>query len=359
VTPRGRESARLTDHRRHRGPVMLGFVVILVVIALLGVWGWNHFVGNKSSGNALAGGPRTVVVPEGATADQVAHLLEEARVISSATAFLVRLKVAGGAETIKPGSYTFQSGEQFDAIVARLKQGGVPLTTRVAIPEGLSIGQTARRVAEESSVPASSYVALAHQTTRFSVPKLKGQPAHPKDFEGYLFPSTYELGPKEGGEQLIEQQLRTFDTKTASVPWDNAKTLGITPYQALIVASLIEKEARVPEERVKIAAVIYNRLRRNMSLGIDATVRFALDKWTGSLTKSDLDVDSPYNTRKRKGLPPGPIASPGLAALRAALNPAKVDSLYYVLVDQQGHHFFTASYVDFLKAQAKIPASSR
>ena len=112
----------------------------------------------------------------------------------------------------------------------------------------------------------------------------------------------------------------------------------MTPYQVVIVASLIEKEVSVPEEGPKVAAVIYNRLAAKMSLGIDATVRYALKKWTGPLTKSDLEVDSPYNTRKVLGLPPSPIASPGLAALQAALHPAKTNDLYYVLQATTGQH---------------------
>ncbi|HZJ03096.1 MAG TPA: endolytic transglycosylase MltG, partial [Thermoleophilia bacterium] len=149
--------------------------------------------------------------------------------------------------------------------------------------------------------------------------------------------------------------LKTFSQKTAELPWENASELGVSPYQVVIIASLIEKEARIPEERAKVSAVIYNRLEEGMTLGIDATVRYAVKKWTGPLTRSDLAVDSPYNTRVETGLPPGPIASPGLAALEAALQPEEVDYLYYVLQDEAGHHFFTASYDEFLQAKENAP----
>ena len=121
------------------------------------------------------------------------------------------------------------------------------------------------------------------------------------------------------------------------------------------MASLIEKEVSVPEERAIVAAVIYNRLKEGMTLGIDATVRYALDKWTGDLTSQDLKVDSPYNTRVKKGLPPTPISNPRVESLEAALKPAEVDYLYYVLEDTEGHHFFTASYDKFLEAKANQP----
>jgi peptidoglycan lytic transglycosylase G len=149
---------------------------------------------------------------------------------------------------------------------------------------------------------------------------------------------------------LIARQLKAFEQSTVDLPWGNTKALGITAYQAVIVASLIEKEVSVPQERAKVAAVIYNRLHKKMSLGFDSTVRYALKKWTGPLTKSDLAVDSPYNTRKVLGLPPSPIASPGLAALQAALEPAKVDYLYFVLQATTKRLYFTNNYQDFLKA---------
>ena len=151
--------------------------------------------------------------------------------------------------------------------------------------------------------------------------------------------------------------MTEFDGQTTGLPWANAKDLGVTPYQIVIVASLIEKEVRVPEERAKVAAVIYNRLSEKMPLGIDASTRFAVNKWTGPLTKSDLEDDSPYNTRKAVGLPPGPIASPGLASLEAALEPAVVDYLYYVLQDDAGHHFFTKDYAGVPRSAEERPAT--
>jgi UPF0755 protein len=119
---------------------------------------------------------------------------------------------------------------------------------------------------------------------------------------------------------------------------------------------MIEKEAKIADERPKVAAVIYNRLKKSMTLGIDATIRYALNKWTGSLTNSDLAINSPFNTRTKKGIPPTPICNPGVAAIRAALEPANVNYLYYVLSDAQGHHFFTASYQEFLNAKNNEPA---
>jgi UPF0755 protein len=173
--------------------------------------------------------------------------------------------------------------------------------------------------------------------------------------EGLLYPSTYWLTDGDGATQLVGAQLAAFAQKTADLPWASAEALGLTPYEVVIVASLIEKEVSVAAERPIVAAVIYNRLKKGMTLGIDATVRYALDKWTGDLTSEDLEIDSPYNTRVKKGLPPTPIANPRVESLQAALEPADVAYLYYVLKDTQGNHFFTASYDEFLQAKADQP----
>jgi UPF0755 protein len=152
--------------------------------------------------------------------------------------------------------------------------------------------------------------------------------------------------------------VAAFDSVSnqAGLPDATAKLQGvagsrqITPYQALIVASLVEAEAKVPEDRAKIARVIYNRMAQGMTLGIDATVLYAIGERTDSLTNSQLQTDSPYNTRLKAGLPPTPINSPGQASIEAALNPAEGDWLYYVLTDTEGHHYFTDSYSDFQRA---------
>jgi UPF0755 protein len=196
---------------------------------------------------------------------------------------------------------------------------------------------------------------LAADPDRFLVPSLGGQTPDLATLEGFLFPETYFLSGEQGAEDLIREQLASFERAARSLDWSRAARLGVSPLQVVIIASLIEKEARIPEERALVAAVVYNRLKKDMSLGIDATTRYALKKWTEPLTASDLEIDSPYNTREKKGLPPGPIASPGLAALEAALAPEDVDYLYYVLQDDDGHHFFTASYEEFLQAKEQAP----
>lgn len=241
-------------------------------------------------------------------------------------------------------------------MIAELVKGPPRSTYKLTIPEGLSVDQVAERLRSERRLDADTYLESAEKPESFTLSTLGGKSLEVNSLEGLLFPNTYLLEDDTTTETLVQMQLDTFFDETADLPWASAEALGVTPYQAVIIASMIEKEARVPEERGKVSAVIYNRLKKEMPLGIDATTRYALKKWTEPLTKSDLEVDSPYNTRKVEGLPPGPIASPGLEAMRSALQPAAVDFLYYVLVDAEGHHFFTASYDEFLQAKENAPA---
>ncbi|MCL5943061.1 MAG: endolytic transglycosylase MltG [Actinobacteria bacterium] len=299
-----------------------------------------------------SGRVKRVQIPPRLTAEDVAKILEREGIIASASAFLVQARAQGADGELRPGTYEFRVGQDYAELIAALRRGGAPSTFKVTLPEGLSADQAAERLSADTPVRGAEYLELAGRPDKFVVPLVGGMTPRVEDLEGLLFPSTYFIPEDGGAADLIRLQLAAFAAKTADLPWRNAEALGVTPYQVVIVASLIEKEARIPEERARVAAVIYNRLKKGMPLGIDASVRFALKKWTGDLTKSDLEVDSPYNTRRYGGLPPGPIASPGLAALKAALEPEKVDFLYYVLIDAAGHHFFTSSYADFLKAKA-------
>jgi UPF0755 protein len=170
--------------------------------------------------------------------------------------------------------------------------------------------------------------------------------------EGFLFPSLYRFGASSTARDLIRLQLDEFRRQWKKVHLRDAT--GLTPYQVLIVASMVERETAAPEERQLVAAVIYNRLERGMPLAIDATIRYGLGvPGTRPLTKTQLASDSPYNTRRFKGLPPTPIGNPGLASLEAAASPAPVDYLYYVRMPDKRHHFFTADEQEFCQKAAE------
>jgi len=297
-----------------------------------------------------------VVISSGMTATQVGRVLEEEGVIESSSAFVDLVKSRGSEGKLRPGTYRFASDMELIEVVDALERGEGSSSFKLTIPEGLAVSQTAELLNEDGTIDGDEYADLAETPSEFVVPAVGGEVPDVTTLEGLLFPDTYFLLIGDGATELIGAQLAAFEEKTASLPWEKAEALGLTPYEVVIVASLIEKEASIAKERPLISAVIRNRLKENMTLGIDATVRYAVDKWTGPLTTEDLEVDSPYNTRVVKGLPPTPICSPGLDALRAALEPADVDYLYFVLKDTDGNHFFTADYEEFLRAKEDAPS---
>ena len=170
-----------------------------------------------------------------------------------------------------------------------------------------------------------------------------------RSLEGFLFPATYDFVRRTTSKQLVAAQLVAFRRAWKSVNMRYARSKNLTRFDVLIIASMVEKEAIAPDERPKIAAVIYNRLHRRMPLGIDATIRYALNvPGTEPLHESQLKNPTPYNTRLHAGLPPGPISNPGLASIQAAAHPARVNYLYFVRKPDKRHHFFTASYRVFV-----------
>jgi UPF0755 protein len=174
-----------------------------------------------------------------------------------------------------------------------------------------------------------------------------------RPLEGFLFPATYDFTVRTTSPQLVAAQLEAFRRNWAKVDLRYARSKNLTPYDVLIIASMVEKETLSPEERQLVAAVIYNRLHKRMALGIDATLRYGLHiPPTESIRESQLHSSSPYNTRNRPGLTPTPIANPGLASLQAAAHPAKVNYLYFVRKPDKKHHFFTASFSEFERYKA-------
>ncbi|HET7571365.1 MAG TPA: endolytic transglycosylase MltG [Gaiellaceae bacterium] len=229
-----------------------------------------------------------------------------------------------------------------------------PKPFRVVFPEGFTREQMADRVAAVAKIAAGEHRGKPHisKPTYLAAAgprKVPGFGARKLPLEGFLFPATYDFLAKTTSKQLVAAQLEAFERNWATLDLAYARSKNLTPYDVLIIASMVEREAQVPSERAKIAAVIYNRLHAQMPLGIDATIRYGLHvPPTEPLHQSQLQSDNPYNTRNRTGLPPTPIANPGLAALEAAAKPAKVDYLYFVRKPDHRHHYFTNDYDDFV-----------
>jgi YceG-like family len=232
----------------------------------------------------------------------------------------------------------------------RPKVPPLPVIVKVVIPEGYTRTQIAELAHADGL--RGSYLAASKRSAELD-PRRYRAPAATSSLEGFLFPATYEMDPAAPAARLVSEQLAAFRRNFGGGEVHRAKLLGVTPYQLLIVASIVEREAGTAHDRPLVAAVIYNRLRQNMTLGVDATLRYALHDFTHPLTEAQLSSDSPYNTRTRKGLPPTPISNPGAAAIRAAARPAKVSYLYYVAgADGCGEQVFSTSYAQFEKNAA-------
>ena len=231
-----------------------------------------------------------------------------------------------------------------------------PKVLRIVFPEGFTRADMARRIVAVNRIairkrgvdPRLSAQAYLRLTAQSRVPATYAGDRKLRPLEGFLFPATYDFTARTTSKQLLAYQLRTFARQWRKVNLVYAKSRNLTPYDVLIIASMIEKEVIAPEERALVSAVIYNRLKRRMPLGIDATIRYALNvPATESLTRSQLRHPTPYNTRIHRGLTPTPIANPGLASIQAAAHPANVNYLYFVRKPDKIHHFFTASYEEF------------
>jgi UPF0755 protein len=229
-----------------------------------------------------------------------------------------------------------------------------PKPFRIVFPEGFTRVQMAERVdavVEIARQKRNANVAIESESylaaSRRGVVPCWGPQAR-TNLEGFLFPATYEFLRKTTSRRLVRDQLEAFCRTWGRLDLRYARSKNLTPYDILIIASMIEREAVVPAERKLVAAVIYNRLRARMTLGIDATLRYGLNiAPTEAIRQSQLETQSPYNTRLVAGLPPTPIANPGLASLRAATQPAKVDYVFFARKRDHRHHFFTASQAEF------------
>jgi uncharacterized YceG family protein len=235
----------------------------------------------------------------------------------------------------------------------------MPKPFRVVFPEGFTVRQMALRAAAVGRIAQAERGVATRLTKRGYIGAVRRSDGPPcfrgktRGLEGFLFPATYDFFAQTTNRQLVQQQLDAFCENWLHVDLSYARSKNLTPYDVLIIASMVEKETLSPDERPLVAAVIYNRLHKRMPLGIDATLRYGLDiPPTQSITESELRSSSPYNTRNRLGLPPTPIANPGLASMQAAAHPAQVDYLYFVRKPDKKHHFFTASFKAFQQYEA-------
>jgi UPF0755 protein len=301
------------------------------------------------------GGPaKTVTIKEGSSAGDIGSALSAAGVVDSGFFFDLRATLSGRRGDLKPGTYTLREGMSYSSAIDVLAKGPPPNTIKISVPEGRSRKEIAASIADSGL--RGDYMKSTVKSSKLRPREYGAKRA--KNLEGFLWPATYELKRGQSVKALVDKQLAAFRDNFDGLSLRRAQSRNLSPYDVLIIASLVERETAVSRERKVIASVIYNRLAQDQSLGIDATVRFILGKWDGALTQSDLNTNSPYNTRKFKGLPPGPIGNPGLASIKAAANPANTDYLFYVANPcKPGTHTFHRTLAEFEAAAARYHAA--
>ncbi|MGE0880061.1 MAG: endolytic transglycosylase MltG [Acidimicrobiia bacterium] len=321
--------------------VSMVVITLVLVVGGLALWFVRQVNPPGQPGEAVA-----IVVDQGASIATVSDLLQEKGVISNATVF--RWYVARGHPlNLHPGTFTVHKKDSLGDIVKVLNTVPTQVYEKVAIPEGLNLNEVADRLVKQiPRLNVQKFLATAKSGTVQS----RWAEAGTTNFEGLLFPDTYQIAQDETEEQIFARMVKLMDTVGARAGLERApQTVGYSAFEVLTIASIIEKEAKVPGDRAKIARVIYNRLEKKMPLEIDATVIYASGGVVRKVTSDLIDkTDSPWNTYKYGGLPPTPIAMPGNASIEAAMSPAQGDWFYYVLTGKDGSHTFAKTYEEHL-----------
>ena len=319
---------------------------ILLVVLLGGALAAYSYVDSRVSPGGKSGADVQVTIPKGASTNDIAKILQRAGVIDNTTLFGFYARIEGNGD-YRAGEYQLRKNEGYKQILDVLATGEVVTPDRITIPEGFTLQQIAARVGKLPGRSEQKFLDLAASgevRSQFS-------PPGSNNLEGLLYPDTYLITDKDDEVTILRRMVEAFDEQATSVGITDAATrLGITPYQLVTVASMVEREAKVDEDRGKIASVIYNRFKRKMPLGIDATLMYALGK-------VDTSSSSPYNTYKILGLPPTPIANPGKPSLQAAASPDDTPYLYYVIAGADGHHAFATNLADHNKNVAAARAA--
>ncbi|HET6208810.1 MAG TPA: endolytic transglycosylase MltG [Jatrophihabitans sp.] len=337
-----RRADRHQARRRRRRHRIFPLVSVLVILALIGA---SYLLVRSVAGSfrtpdyvGSGAGFTQVTVAPGDGASDVGAALLKAGVVKSVRAFVNAAKRSGRAGDIQPGVYRVRLRSSGDAAMAAILDPADRLVTQLTIPEGYTSKQILAELAAKIGLPLAQLQAAASQLNNLGLPAdLK-----PASDEGVLFPSTYSFDPGTSPTAVVQQLTGQFNAEYLKLEFSAAaRAEQLSPYQALIIASLVESEAKFPADRPKIARVILNRMAAGMPIGIDASNRYGVALTGKDPNQTTYTEDSPYNVRTHLGLPPTPVSNPGEASMLAALHPAAGNWLYYVVNDAAGHHLFT------------------
>ncbi len=319
-------------------------ILFVLLVTLSGmIFDFILFINSPASSKAKL---RQVNIPSGLDVDNITRLLFDNGIISSRNKFKLYVRLRGAGARLKAGEYQFTTFMSPRDVLEKLLKGE-RILKKITVPEGFTMRQVAGLMAEHHLGSYEEILALMKNRDF-----IKELGIDAPTLEGYLFPDTYLYSSTQGPRDIIKEMVRQFNEHFEKI-WENrAPDNPLSRYEILILASMVEKEAMVDEERPLIAGVFMNRLKKGMLLQCDPTVIYGLEKFNGKLTRKDLANRTPYNTYLVKGLPPGPICNPGLSSLKAAANPAPVKYLFFVSTNN-GHHYFSENIRDHINAVRK------
>lgn len=333
--------------RRARRRRLLTVFSLLVILSVIGV---VYFCNALGPAQPEMTAEKTFIVRNGATPGEIAHNLQQEGLIKNASVFLLYARLSGNLLKFKAGEYLLAPAFPVARIMEMLTKGQVSTVT-FTVPEGRNLREIAKILEEQGIMGTEEFWRLVKEGD-YSYPFLEGLPRDEHCLEGYLFPDTYKIPKGMVPEKVLDMMLARFEQIAERLP---ANQSGLTARQAVILASLVEGESKVDKDRPLIASVFLNRLRINMKLDSDATVQYLFDEHKERVLYKDLEIDSPYNTYRYRGLPPGPIGSPGEASLRAVWEPADTNYLYFVAKkDGSGEHVFTRTLAEHNRAKKEL-----
>lgn len=332
--------------------LIAGLVVVVVALGIVG-FGVTRLINSTPDVSSVeAGQPVHVVIESGSTTADIARQLVDLGVVESALTFRFTVNQADADGRLRAGEYDLFTGMDDGDVIDLMLIGPSADYVNVTIPEGFTAEQVAARMTAQAGAEAEEMMRLCTEgAPEFAEehPYLEG--AFGDSLEGFLFPATYSIEIGASEREIIEMMLDHFEDQVATLDLSYAEAHGLDLVDVVVIASILEREAQLPEEFPLVSSVIYNRLDQPMRLQLCATVLYTMPEGTTSLSNADLEQDTPYNTYLHDGLPPGPISNPGLAALQAAAHPAETDYLYYVLTGTDGSQTFTETYDEFLAAK--------
>ncbi len=346
------------NKKESKKPFFLYFFIVVLIIVTIAVISFRKFVDNQLQPVAMENVKEIeITIPKGASTSSIAKILKDNNLVKNEMFFSAFAKYEKMDGKFKAGKYVLNNGMTQEEIMEKLVAGGISKdSVTFTIPEGFELKQIAERLSEMGLVDKDSFLELTSKVSNFSsefefLEEVPGE----LSLEGYLYPDTYEVYVDANEKDIIRKMLSRFDSLYTDDIKAKAKELNLNLNQVITLASIIEREGRADSEREIISAVFHNRLKSKMMLQSCATVQYILGERKPVLSNKDTLIESPYNTYINQGLPPGPIASPGIKSIEAAVNPANVDYKYFVYNENEaGTHTFSVTYEEHLKAINKI-----